>query len=89
MNATTFTPLEFEILLHYMVRPEAHRMQLENPPCWPEVRDRLLTLEVLEILPAHDSRARFGAAYATTERGIAYIEAALSLPLPVKKWVIP
>ena len=37
MNATTFTPLEFEILLHYMVRPEAHRMQLENPPCWPEV----------------------------------------------------
>lgn len=79
------TPFEFDILLHYYVSSAPHRVELENPPIWPETRAWLLAEGLLELRSPTES----GGAYRATERAKAYIEHVLATPLPVSKWVIP
>ena len=77
------TTFEFDILLHYYVSPAPHRVELENPPIWPETREWFLSEGLLE------PRSASGGSYKATARAEAYIQAVLNTPLPVVQWVIP
>ena len=73
------TSLEIEILLHYFCRIGDYSISQELS----RTIDRLLELELLyeDILGDRN--------YMLSDRGEAYVQALLSLPLPVKKWEIP
>lgn len=82
------TPLQIEILLHYYTRTDDYREGDFSAPAVCEAindfRDRpdgpLISQE--QVICRH-------ACYALTERGKVFVEAILSLPLPVQEWVMP
>ena len=78
------TPFELDILLHYHCIAKDCRACVENVPIWPQTRDWMLSEGLLKTPSRMDSRT-----YDLTERGEAYIQAVLAMPLPVSKWVIP
>ena len=81
------TPFELDILLHYYSRADDHPVMFDNPPIWPQTRDHFKAEELLGERPA--DKRHGDALYYLTERGKAYIEAVLALPLPVQVWVMP
>jgi hypothetical protein len=80
------TPFELGIMLHYYAQvgdPEAMRRQ---PPI---LGDTLACLEHEQLLrPTADETeaGAEGATYVITERGRAYVDALLSVPLPTRTW---
>lgn len=77
------TPFELDILLHYYARADQHRVVRENPPIWERTKVDMIKEELLK--PSSFAAETFEIG----ERGKAYIEHILSIPLPVKQWVIP
>lgn len=73
------SPSELEVLLHYYYTPVdiENRSDLQSRPV-----GRFKELGLLAITDT-DHRSHI------TERGKAYVEAILSLPLPVQIWVTP
>ncbi len=80
------TPFELDILLHYYAIREDHPVVDRQPPIWPETCDAFLNEGLIEIIPVVQ---RQYCTYRLTERGKAYIEHVLAVPLPVVKWVLP
>ncbi len=79
------TPFELDILLHYYGHADDHPVVARNPPIWKETRDAFREKGLLET----DTTMESTATYRLTERGKAYIDAMLALPLPVQIWVMP
>ena len=80
------TPFEIDILLHYYVSPDRHRVEIDNPPIWRETRQWFLDNDLLRH---REPTIKSDASYEVTERGKAWIEHVCSLPLPVATWVMP
>lgn len=80
------SPLMIEILLHYFARTNDYRdgdfsaSAVRDAITWFHEHEHLL--EQTPVGPRH-------AAYVLTDRGRVYVEALLSVPLPVQKWVMP
>ena len=83
------TPFELDILLHYYTRCEDHEVVHRHPPIWPETRAALFNEGVIERVPKSSLTENYTCTYRLTERGKAYIEYVLAVPLPVVKWVLP
>ena len=82
------TPFELDILLHYYAICEDHPVVRNNPPIWKGTRDAFIETGLMEVRLENDPHYQC-CTYRLTERGNAYIEAVLSVPLPVQKWVMP
>lgn len=81
------TPFELDILLHYYGHADDHSVMFDNPPIWTATRDAFKAEELLGERPAGKSGS--DSLYYLTDRGKAYIEAVLAVPLPVSRWVLP
>lgn len=79
------TPFELEILLHYYSRADDHPVMFQNPPIWPETRDRFMDNALLAKSPV----GYMSPAYVLTNRGHAFIRDVLKTPLPVQVWASP
>lgn len=80
------TPFELDILLHYYAHVDDHPVMFDRPPIWPETRD---AFKAQGLLAEKDPDSDRKALYHLTNRGRAYIEAILAMPLPVQVWVMP
>lgn len=83
MQTIVMPPCYFRILMHYYVSPEEY----EGVKSGHESVKWLLDNDLICERDADDRE--FGGTYRATERGTAYVVAALSTPLPVQRWVIP
>ncbi len=80
------SPFELDILLHYYSRRDDHPVLADNPPIWTSTRGKMKS----DGLLGENDPVKVGEPlYYLTERGKVYIEAILSLPLPVQQWVMP
>ena len=77
------TPFELDILLHYYSLAGDHEVVRNNPPVWKETRGFFLESGLL----MNDTGA-INCSYCLTDKGHAYIEAILEVPLPVAKWIV-
>ena len=78
------TPLEIEIILHYYTRPGDYRNGDFSAPAVKNAIDWFCQtgmLELKEISTKGD--------YDLTDRGQAYVDALMALPLPEKRWIMP
>lgn len=80
------TPFELDILLHYFACADDHPVVHRNPPIWPETRDAFIAEDLMADNLPDSGRT---ATYRLTERGRAYIEFVLAVPLPVNTWQLP
>lgn len=74
------TPIKLEILLHYYYAYELHPNS-ETPAA----RDAIVYLIASDLLIEGGDDQPFD----VTERGVAYIKHLLTIPFPVKQWIIP
>lgn len=80
------SPLALKVLLHYYTTPlqfdknVAHDLEIEAIQGF--IRDGLVTQRDGAMPPEYDT-------YVITDRGTAYCEAIVNLPLPESIWVIP
>ena len=74
-----------DILLHYFRRANDHRSMTDGTPIWNESIEGLESDGLIEKTSGPDR------CYALTEKGHAYVNAILTMPLPieVRKWVVP
>jgi hypothetical protein len=78
MSEFGLTPFEMKMLLHYHACPGLYTSRA-TPELMAESHRRLVDAKLIhESTPPH---------YAITERGIYWVEKALSTPLPVRRWV--
>lgn len=80
------TPLQIQMMLHYYTRNEPYAVREPahaNSGAVHTQRLCLITDEMLTTDPTSDS------CFKVTERGHAYVDALMGLPLPIKKWVMP
>jgi hypothetical protein len=77
------TPLQITMLLHYHTIAEPY-ISTTIDLNWSGVRQQHLWLLKNDLL-CNDDTSSCG--YRVTERGLAYIEALQTVPLPVSKWV--
>lgn len=89
MDRMTMSPCYFDVLMHYYVSPEEHP-SLNTPEPAPSYIDAVEYLIDHGLLceRAKDDR-EFGGTYRATDRGTAYVIAALSTPLPEQRWIVP
>ena len=85
-STTTMTPFELDILLHYYSCIDDHEVTRRNPPIWPST---MAALKECGLLAEREEPLSDQSLYYLTDRGHAYIEAVLEVPLPVQKWVLP
>jgi hypothetical protein len=78
------TPLEIDILLHYYSRGGDYREGDFSAPAVREAIDNFSKRE--EMLRPCESGSR---TYALSERGMAYVDALMRLPLPRRVWLMP
>lgn len=71
------TPLHLEILIHHAVCSEPFRADTETIRSY-----RQYWVETGCLLPAKDASG-----YCATEKGKAWLDKALSTPMPTQKWV--
>ena len=85
------TPFEFDILLWYVAHAIDHDVVRDDPPIWRETCEKFFRLELLELEPGTMMRepGTMMRTYRLTERGLVFVNAALSTPLPVRRWVMP
>lgn len=81
------TPLQIVMMLHYYAIAEPYAMRQPEHATSPAVKEQRMALLHSDMLELDNSPS----GYAVTPRGLAYIEALLEVPLPIKKeiWVIP
>jgi hypothetical protein len=79
------TPLEIGILLHYRGTVGDYRGGDFSAPA---VRDAIDRFRDIDGMLAYDNDRR-DRTYALTERGEAYVQALMAVPLPVQQWVMP
>lgn len=79
------TPLELDVMIHYIGHTCDHDIVARNPPIWAETRDWFLSEGLLEVVPTDQVR---DAIYRLTPRGIAFVEALQSVPLPEQIWIV-
>lgn len=74
-----WSPLHIKILLHYHSIAEPWPSETET------LTDYIKELCVFDLLKEDQTKS----GYSTTARGNAYIDAILSMPLPIQRWEIP
>lgn len=80
------TPYEIDILLWYYARCEDHSDIQRNPPIWSPTIEMFLALKLLRL--ADPNGIRKDVTYELAERGVEYVDALQSIPLPRATWVI-
>jgi DNA-binding PadR family transcriptional regulator len=78
------TPYEIKLLLHYFTTPDDHPDVERDPPVWRPTIQQFLADGLLEHGDERDE-----ATYRISDRGKAFCEALLVVPLPVMRWVTP
>lgn len=79
------TPLEIEILLHYLTRVVDYRDgDYLNAPAVIEALDNFVREDMLKPIDG-----KHGAKFRLLPRAVAFIGHICSLPLPVMKWEMP
>jgi len=79
------TPFEIEILLHYYAKAGDCAICLNDQVPWRSCRDTLIRSELLKWGGPEASPK-----YAITDRGRAYVEGLIQVPLPERSgWKIP
>lgn len=78
------SPLQIEILLHYYCSPGDYRDGDFSAPAVRETIDNFRGVD--EMLRGCESGSR---TYRLTDRGLAYVDALMRLPLPRKVWAMP
>lgn len=76
----SMTPIKLEILLHYFACSEPYPRSSA-----PAVQDAVHFLVIKDLLATGNDDQPFY----VTERGAAYIKHLLTIPFPVKQWIIP
>jgi DNA-binding HxlR family transcriptional regulator len=80
------TPFELEILLHMYYTPTKPDAFVRRAPILPET---LVAFVQEGLIEESEPTEPDYCGYRLTERGTAYIEHVLAVPLPVVKWVLP
>lgn len=80
------TPYEIDILLWYYARCEDHPDIQRNPPIWSPTMSSFLQHELIQ--PSDKNGIRKDMCYELTPRGVAYVEALQTVPLPRHQWVV-
>jgi len=77
------SPLEIRILLHHYAIPSPYN-GAETPSFIKEINDKFLDLGLIKsrLCPGEN-------VYAVTDRGLAYVNGLMALPLPTCEWTIP
>ncbi len=85
MQSIVMPPCYFRLLMHYYCSPEEHEDVVKG-----EFNGNVKWLLEQGLICERDADDReYGGTYRATDRGTAYVVAALSTPLPVQRWVIP
>ena len=79
------TPFELDILLHYYGHADDHPVVNARPPIWEGTLEAFLSEGLLEGI----LKTEHGATIRLTDRGRAYIDYVLAVPLPVRCWKLP
>jgi hypothetical protein len=79
------TPFEIEVLLHYYAKAGDYVLPNEKLRfAWHDNEHRLISLQLLQTINTHMTK------YAITDRGRAYVEGLMQVPLPERSvWTIP
>jgi hypothetical protein len=80
------TPLQITMMLHYYAIAEPYALRQPEHADSPAVREQRIVLIGDDLLTREHDDVR---GYRVTERGQAYIDALMAMPLPVCKWTIP
>ncbi len=83
------TPYEIDLILWYYSRAEDHPDVKRDPPIFQPTMRAFLHDELLRYLAETERHQKHPMSYEITERGQAYVEALMRVPLPVQRWVMP